>query len=444
MKVDHLNTTQAGDTLYAAMVEKPMFIYKAISAKKAEIGDKFLPQFVKSVIDKHTRVHVAVATHAMKHDVASRACEIVVIDEAAQLLEAQLVGLIDASVGHLMLCGDPKQLKTYVVSNELVGAHLDRSLFKRLVDTLGYETATLDTQYRMHPLVSRFMNRRFYGGHLVDSEKILQATSAQNTVSWHKEEGFGPLMYYAHQDSEREEDYKGNMFNMNEAKPIMWRVFRFLNRFPTVQPNTTTSTPPRKADSSAVVCTRQPSVGIVCLFENQKQVLLRMAESLLGGYRKQVTVGTAMDFQGQEPDVILVSLTATGNATKLLRQHDTMTIITRAVHSLWVFGDERLKYQHADDNVFMKAQDQDTALELSVWGELTEFCKEEAAAKYVEKGIDTLTERALKANHVDEKFLKALTNYEPSKQVVAMPLSWVEGSVKELKNAILLRSEGDI
>ena len=48
----------------------------------------------------------------------------------------------------------------------------DRSLFQRLEEA-GHEVHLLDTQYRMHPGISEFPRKIFYGGYLKDGPNVI-------------------------------------------------------------------------------------------------------------------------------------------------------------------------------------------------------------------------------------------------------------------------------
>ena len=57
-----------------------------------------------------------------------------IVEEAAEILEAQLVAVIPPSVQHLIMIGDHEQLKPVVHFNRLKKHHLDLSLFERLIN----------------------------------------------------------------------------------------------------------------------------------------------------------------------------------------------------------------------------------------------------------------------------------------------------------------------
>ena len=57
-----------------------------------------------------------------------------IVEEAAEILEAQLVAVIPPSVQHLIMIGDHKQLRPVVNFHRLKKHNLDLSLFERLIN----------------------------------------------------------------------------------------------------------------------------------------------------------------------------------------------------------------------------------------------------------------------------------------------------------------------
>ena len=116
--------------------------------------------------------------------------DVAIVDEASQILEPQLVGLLSAktltgrdAVGKFILIGDHKQLPAIVVQSAEESVITDErlrsagfvdcriSLFERLYRRLpeGSPFADmLDCQWRMHPDIASFANTYFYKGALRD------------------------------------------------------------------------------------------------------------------------------------------------------------------------------------------------------------------------------------------------------------------------------------
>ncbi|WIA14242.1 hypothetical protein OEZ85_002778 [Tetradesmus obliquus] len=91
--------------------------------------------------------------------------KVVMIEEAAEILEAHVLTSLSPSTQHLIQIGDHKQLRPKVESYELSvqagrGHSLNVSLFERLV-TAGAPHTTLAVQHRMHPDISRLIKHTY-------------------------------------------------------------------------------------------------------------------------------------------------------------------------------------------------------------------------------------------------------------------------------------------
>ncbi|EFH46766.1 hypothetical protein ARALYDRAFT_355656 [Arabidopsis lyrata subsp. lyrata] len=101
--------------------------------------------------------------------------ELLVVDEAAQLKECESVAALQLKgLHHAILIGDEFQLPAMVHNEMCEKAKFGRSLFERLV-LLGHNKHLLDVQYRMHPSISRFPNKEFYGGRIKDAANVQES-----------------------------------------------------------------------------------------------------------------------------------------------------------------------------------------------------------------------------------------------------------------------------
>ena len=82
--------------------------------------------------------------------------EVVIVDEAAQAVEAEVLVTLASRVKKILLVGDPLQLPATVISGRAASAGYDRSLMTRLMNDCGWPNHMLDEQYRMHPDIARF------------------------------------------------------------------------------------------------------------------------------------------------------------------------------------------------------------------------------------------------------------------------------------------------
>ena len=88
--------------------------------------------------------------------------KIVIVEEAAEVLESHIVSSLNAGTQHLILIGDHKQLRPKPNEYELARKHhLDISLFERLLRN-GLPHATLLIQHRMRPEIAHLVCPHIY------------------------------------------------------------------------------------------------------------------------------------------------------------------------------------------------------------------------------------------------------------------------------------------
>lgn len=131
--------------------------YKKLLAEQIRLSDMFIAQ--AKVIFTTT---VVAGGNQLK---SVKKLPVVIMDEATQSSEpTTLIPLSMPGVDKFVFVGDQKQLSSFSqVPN------LSLSLFERVLLNGRYKSPhMLDTQYRMHPLISEFPRKRFYGGLLKD------------------------------------------------------------------------------------------------------------------------------------------------------------------------------------------------------------------------------------------------------------------------------------
>lgn len=131
--------------------------FKKLLTQQIDVSDRFIAQarviFTTTVVAGGNQLKLV------------KKFPVVIMDEATQSSEATtLIPLLMPDVEKFVFVGDQKQLSSFSqVPNLLL------SLFERVLLNGTYKTAhMLDTQYRMHPLISDFPRRRFYNSLLQD------------------------------------------------------------------------------------------------------------------------------------------------------------------------------------------------------------------------------------------------------------------------------------
>ncbi|KAF4525721.1 hypothetical protein B566_EDAN011898 [Ephemera danica] len=107
--------------------------------------------------------------------------EIVIIEEAAEVMEAHIIACITNKCQHLILIGDHKQLRPKVSSFELESFNFHVSLFERMIMTRG-KYVTLTEQHRMAPQISQLVTPSIYNT-LTNAQKVVAYPEIEDSSS---------------------------------------------------------------------------------------------------------------------------------------------------------------------------------------------------------------------------------------------------------------------
>lgn len=150
-------------------------------------------------------------TGAAKHQATLRAIQprIVIMEEAAEVLEAHLVTSLTDGCQHAILIGDHKQLRPNPAVYELAKKFgLEVSLFERLVNN-GFPYATLVKQHRMRPEIARCLMPHFYDD-LQDDESVFNYPHVRGIAR--------DMIFVNHSFAERTDDEIKSHSNAFEAE----------------------------------------------------------------------------------------------------------------------------------------------------------------------------------------------------------------------------------
>ena len=272
------------------------------------------------------------AAHPVLEKRKFRTC---VIDEAAQALEpAAWIPILKCS--RVVLAGDPFQLPPTVKSIDAARGGLSKTLIERCLEVLPEEVHLLTVQYRMHRAIMHFSNEYFYGGALQAHEEVGERRLLSIDPSGETLTVFEPVVFIDTAGTGFEEKVtssaKGNQtralsrYNPDEALLLREHLLQLLEKFPEGQ---------------------HPSIGLLSPYREQVNFLDDMAREdpvlspLLqpgGG----LTINTIDGFQGQERDVIYISLVRSNSKHDIgfLNDYRRMNVaMTRARMLLVVAGD---------------------------------------------------------------------------------------------------------
>lgn len=248
------------------------------------------------------------------------------IDEAAQALEAACWIAI-RKAHRVILAGDHRQLPPTIKSPEAARGGLDHTLMQYIVEQKPRAVSLLRLQYRMCDTIMQFPNREFYDGLLESAPEV----KYRGILDWDTAVEWIEVAPQPDDTSaeERGGELASGLSRVNPAEAeltlkTLRRYFEKIGRDRILEENI--------------------DVGIISPYKGQVQLLRRMfkADRWWKTYRKLITVNTVDGFQGQERDVIVISLVRSNAEGEIgfLRDLRRMNVaITRARMKLIILGD---------------------------------------------------------------------------------------------------------
>lgn len=249
----------------------------------------------------------------------------VFIDEAAQALEP-LCWIPISRSERVVFAGDHFQLPPTVKSKEAEQKGLKETLMEKCMH-LNDCSVMLNVQYRMHENIMNFSNKEFYGGNLIAD------TSVKDTVLSYDENEF--LLHTAFDFIDtagcgfNEELNLESLSTSNpeEANLLLKHLHALLAQY-----------------EQGNKQNKKLSIGIISPYKEQVQLLTERVntDDVLKEYGSRLAVKTIDGFQGQERDVIYISLVRSNDDQEIGFLSDTRRMnvaLTRARKKLVVIGD---------------------------------------------------------------------------------------------------------
>ena len=147
-------------------------------------GDKS-DEYASEAVSRATLVFATLASSGQGIMANMPPPDALIVDEAAQALESEVLIAFARRPRRCLLVGDPAQLPATMASEVARRAGHDVSLMQRLLNIAHGEKLAvgapglrewytlLDTQYRMHPDISKFPSAQFYRGCVRDADVVL-------------------------------------------------------------------------------------------------------------------------------------------------------------------------------------------------------------------------------------------------------------------------------
>lgn len=250
------------------------------------------------------------------------------IDEAAQALEAACwiaIGKAD----RVILAGDHHQLPPTIKCIEAARGGLDRTLMQKVTDSKPDTVSLLKTQYRMNEEIMRFPSRWFYHDELQSAPEVKHRGILEFDT---------PIVWLDTADCHFEEDQLSDSMsriNKDEASLLVSTLQTYIGKI-----------------GKERVLDESIDFGLISPYKSQVHYIrgLIKRNAFFKPFRRLITVHTVDGFQGQERDVIMISLVRANDKGKIgflgdLRRMNVA--ITRARMKLMILGDAPTLTRHA-------------------------------------------------------------------------------------------------
>ncbi len=311
---------------------------EAYASKSSASGDRH--QRIARLKERATELEVAIH-QAIMDDTRVVACTLagsasrllegtrfntLFVDEAAQALEAA-TWIAIRKAHRVVLAGDHQQLPPTVKSVEAMRGGLDRTLMQCVVERKPQAVSLLTMQYRMCDTIMQFPNQEFYGGALQSAPEVKYRgiLDWDTAVEW---------IDTSDMEAAGEQVHGLSRANMVEAELTLSTLQRYFERIGT----------DRLREENIDVGIISPYKGQVTLL---RQLLRR--DRTWRPWRKAITVATVDGFQGQERDIIVISLVRSNAEGDIgfLRDLRRMNVaITRARMKLILVGARQTLCRH--------------------------------------------------------------------------------------------------
>ncbi len=280
------------------------------------------------------------------------------IDEAAQALEAACwIPMRRAS--RVVLAGDHCQLPPTVKSIAALRAGLGKTLMERIAENKPEVVTLLKIQYRMNDEIMRFSSDWFYGGKVESAPQIkyrsvldydhpitwIDTSNEENQITIEGEDApedsasASSAASAANQNSDLnfKEQFVGESFgriNKAEAELTLLTLAEYFTKI-----------------GKQRVLEERIDVGIISPYRAQVQYLKKLIKKyeFFKPYRRLISVNTVDGFQGQERDVILISLVRSNDEGQIgfLKDLRRMNVaMTRARMKLIILGNKDTMTKH--------------------------------------------------------------------------------------------------
>ncbi|KRX01009.1 P-loop containing nucleoside triphosphate hydrolase [Pseudocohnilembus persalinus] len=273
--------------------------------------------------------------------------QIVIIEEAAEILESQTLSVINEGLKHLIMIGDHKQLRPIMQSQEIINNNWNISLFERLIRN-NIPSSFLGIQKRMRPEIADYI-RLIYGNEYQDDESV---------KTYEDVKGFSSnVQLFSYQVCDRKieqkQKYTKTIVNKYEAETLANLLLYILEI---------------KQYTMEQITVLSMYTGQVKELKQQIYIMLRNQmfkskenEKYYQNFKERIRITSVDSFQGEESEIILLSTVRSNRkqiAGFLTEENRINVAFSRARKGLFVIGNFELLYKaRQENNIWTKVVD---------------------------------------------------------------------------------------
>ena len=283
------------------------------------------------------RVIACTLTGSASHLLFAKRFGTLFIDEAAQALEASC-WIAAQKADRIILAGDHRQLPPTIKCPEALEGGLDHTLMQQIVENKSRCVSLLTVQYRMCEGIMQFPNQQFYEGKLTSDPSV----KYRSILDWDT-----PIEWIDACDELQETDVLQDetfaeevsldgvsRVNPAEAKLTLDTLHRYFEKI-----------------GKERILYERIDVGLISPYKGQVRFLRRLIkkDSYWKPFRHLITINTVDGFQGQERDIVVISMVRSNKDGQVgfLRDLRRMNVaLTRARMKLILIGNRETLCRH--------------------------------------------------------------------------------------------------
>jgi predicted DNA helicase len=292
---------------------------------------KRVEQYIAESVLNQAQVITATLVGTANQAIRNRRFRTVFIDEAGQALEpACWIPILKAE--RVIFAGDHCQLPPTVKSYEAAKAGLAETLFEKIIQNQAV-AVMLQTQYRMHEQIMNFSNRQFYKGQLEAHESVKAHCLADPDDTLAQAVEYIDTAGCGYEEKTNAETSKQNP---EEADLLIRHLTTLLTYIQHTQPQ---------------ILTERFSIGVISPYSAQVNYLTENIRRHpdLQDFQQFIQINSVDGFQGQEKDIIYISLVRSNENSEIGFLSDTRRMnvaLTRTRKKLIVIGDSATLASH--------------------------------------------------------------------------------------------------